>query len=100
MARNRLPKRWSLPPVGWGVFNTAYIERLNATFRTWLTLIPETRTPAARRRRLEAAFFWTAVVYNFCHPHASLLATPAMAADLTDSVWSIDQLLHYRPKRQ
>ncbi|MEZ4737468.1 MAG: hypothetical protein R3E79_61115 [Caldilineaceae bacterium] len=21
--------------VGWGVFNTAYIERLNATFRTW-----------------------------------------------------------------
>ncbi|MEZ4728645.1 MAG: hypothetical protein R3E79_16040 [Caldilineaceae bacterium] len=51
----------------------------------------KTRTPAARRRRLEAAFFWTAVVYNFCHPHASLLATPAMAAD-PDSVWSIDQL--------
>lgn len=87
--------------VGWGVFNTAYIERLNATFRTWLPFATrKTRTPAARRRRLEAAFFWTAVVYNFCHLHASLLATPAMAADLTDSVWSIDQLLHYRPKRQ
>ncbi|MEZ4726468.1 MAG: hypothetical protein R3E79_04980 [Caldilineaceae bacterium] len=67
--------------VGIGVFNTAYIERLNATFRTWIPATTrKTRTPAARRRRLEAAFFWTAVVYNFCHVHASLQATPAMAA--------------------
>jgi transposase InsO family protein len=86
--------------VGWGVFNTAYIERLNATFRTWLPFATrKTRTPAARRRHLEGAFFWTAVVYNFCHIHASLQATPAMAAGLTESVWSIDQLLHYRFKR-
>lgn len=87
--------------VGWGVFNTAYIERLNATFRTWMPFATRrTRTPAARRRRLEAAFFWTTVVYNFCHIHASLQATPAMAAGLTDSVWSIDQLLHYRFQRE
>jgi hypothetical protein len=87
--------------VGWGVFNTAYIERLNATFRTWMPFATrKTRTPAARRRRLEAAFFWTAVVYNFCHIHASLQASPAMAAGLADSVWSIDQLLHYRFKRE
>lgn len=87
--------------VGWGMFNTAYIERLNATFRTWLPAATrKTRTPLARRRRLEAAFFWTAVVYNFCHLHASLQATPAMAAGLTDSVWSIDQLLYYRFKQE
>lgn len=87
--------------VGIGVFNTAYIERLNATFRTWIPATTrKTRTPAARRRRLEAAFFWTAVVYNFCHVHDSLQATPAMAAGLTDSVWSIDRLLRYRLHRE
>lgn len=85
--------------VSIGVFNTAYIERLNATFRTWIPATTrKTRTPAARRRRLEAALFWTGVVYNFCHVHASLQATPAMAAGLTDSVWSVDQLLRYRLK--
>lgn len=87
--------------VGLGVFNTAYMERLNATFRTWIPATTrKTRTPAARRRCLEAALFWTGVVYNFCHVHASLQATPAMAAGLTDSVWSIDQLLHYRIQRE
>lgn len=91
----------ALTQVGLGVFNTAYIERLNATFRTWIPATTRrTRTPAARRRRLEAALFWTGVVYNFCHVHASLQTTPAMAAGLTDSIWSIDQLLHYRLHRE
>lgn len=90
--------------AGTGVFSTAYIapwgHPLNATFRTWIPAATrKTRTPAARRHRLDAALFWTAVVYNFCHVHASLQATPAMAAGLTDSVWSIDQLLRYRLHR-
>jgi transposase-like protein len=84
-----------------GCFNTAYIERLNATFGTWLPAATRrSRTPAARRSQLEAAFFWVATVYNFCHVHASLQATPAMAAGLTDTVWSIDQLLRFRFKRE
>jgi transposase InsO family protein len=84
-----------------GCFNTAYIERLNATFRTWLPAATRrSRTPAARRTQLEAALFWMGTVYNFCHVHASLQATPAMAAGLTDAVWSIDQLLRYRCQRE
>jgi hypothetical protein len=84
-----------------GCFNTAYIERLNATFRTWLPQATRrSRTPAARRCQLEAALFWMAAVYNFCHRHASLQASPAMAAGLTDALWSIDQLLRYRFKRE
>jgi hypothetical protein len=87
--------------VSLGCFNTAYIERLNATFRTWLPFATrKTPTPAARRLHLQAAFFWSAVVYNFCHVHASLQATPAMAAGIVDSVWSIDHLLRFRPKRE
>lgn len=80
--------------VGLGSFNTAYIERLNATFRTWIpALTRRARTPSRCRRQLEAAMFWTGSVYNFCHVHASLSGTPTMAAGLTDHVWSVRQLL-------
>ena len=87
--------------VGLGVLNTAYIERLNATFRTWLpALTRRTRTPARQVAHLEAAMFWLGAVYNFCRVHTTLNGTPAMAADLTDHVWSVDELLRYRPKRE
>jgi transposase-like protein len=84
-----------------GVINTAYIERLNATFRTWLpALTRRSRTPARQVAHLEAAMFWMGAVYNFCRIHATLQGTPAMAADLTDHVWSVNELLHYRVKRE
>jgi transposase-like protein len=84
-----------------GRINTAYIERLNATLRTWMpALARRTRTPSGARERLEAALFWTGCVYNFCHVHATLAGTPAMAADLTDHVWSIEELIRYRCQRK
>lgn len=87
--------------VDLGRINTAYIERLNATLRTWMpALVRRTRTPAGTRDRLEAALFWTGGVYNFCHVHATLAGTPAMAADLTDHVWSIDELIRFRCQRE
>jgi transposase-like protein len=87
--------------VGVGVINTAYIERLNATFRTWLpALTRRSRTPAREVAHLETAMFWMGAVYNFCRVHTTLQGTPAMAADLTDHVWSVDELLRYRPKRE
>lgn len=85
-----------------GVFNTAYIERLNATFRTWIpALTRRSRTPSRYRPHLVAAMFWTGAVYNFCRLHSTLNATPAMAAGLTEEVWSIRELLfclQNRPK--
>jgi len=87
--------------VGLGCINTAYIERLNATLRTWMpALVRRTRTPSGAREQLEAALFWTGCVYNFCHVHATLAGTPAMAADLTDHRWSIDELIRYRYQRE
>lgn len=85
-----------------GAFNTAYVERLNATLRTWMpALTRRSRTPARDLAHLEAALFWTGCVYNFCHIHATLDGTPAMAAGLTEEVWSVRELLFYftiRPK--
>jgi transposase-like protein len=87
--------------VGLRVINTAYIERLNATFRTWLpALTRRSRTPARQVAHLEAAMFWMGCVYNFCRVHTTLDGTPAMAADLTDHVWSVEELLRYRLKRE
>jgi hypothetical protein len=84
-----------------GRINTAYIERLNATLRTWMpALVRRTRTPSGARERLEAALFWSGCVYNFCNVHATLQGTPAMAADLSDHVWSIDELIRYRCRRE
>jgi len=87
--------------VGLGVSNTAYIERLNATFRTWLpALTRRSRTPAREVAHVEAAMFWMGVVYNLCWRHTTLAGTPAMAADLTDHVWTVEELLRYRVKRE
>ena len=93
----RAEELMQMTQVGMGRINTAYIERLNATMRTWMpALVRRTRTPSSGRGRLEAALFWTGCVYNFCHVHATLESTPAMAADLSDHVWSIDELIRYR----
>src|SRR5215212_8727663 len=79
-----------------GVINTAYVERLNATLRTWMpALTRRSRTPARDIALLEARLFWTGVVYNFCHVHASLQRTPAQAADLTDHCWSVEELIRH-----
>jgi transposase-like protein len=85
-----------------GLFNTAYVERLNASLRTWLpALTRRSHTPARSMAHLTAALFWTGCTYNFCHIHASLLGTPAMAAGIVDDVWSVRELLlcfSVRPK--
>jgi transposase-like protein len=85
-----------------GLINTAYIERLNATFRQRLgCLARRTRALARTKRTVEAAMFLLGCVYNFCTAHETLSqsasATPAMAARLTDHVWSIQELLHFKP---
>lgn len=85
---------------GGGVLNTAYIERLNATFRARLAvLVRRTRGAARREVRLQAGMYLIGTVYNFCTYHASLTQqaqgrrTPAMAAGITDHCWSVAELL-------
>ena len=83
--------------LGSQVVATSYIERLNATFRERLApLARRTRHLARRPATLEACLFLVGTVYNFCSVHRSLGRTPAMAAGLTDQLWSVERLLWHR----
>jgi IS1 family transposase len=90
---------------GGTVLNTAFIERLNATFRQRLAnLTRRSRHAAQRLNTLETGMYLIGCTYNFCFPHHELSktkhvgssCTPAMAAGLTDHIWSLSELLSYR----
>jgi transposase-like protein len=90
---------------GCSQFNTAFIERLNGTFRERLAaLTRKCRHAAARMETLEAGMYLVGCTYNFCFVHQELSkkahfgrpTTPAMAAVLTDHIWSIRELLWYK----
>jgi transposase-like protein len=76
---------------GAGTINTAYIERLFATFRGRLVVCTRrTRHPARHITTVYAHIYLVGCLYNFCRLHASLRTrTPAMAAGLTDHRWSL-----------
>ncbi|MBU0496294.1 MAG: DDE-type integrase/transposase/recombinase [Chloroflexi bacterium] len=58
---------------GGGTINTAYIERLNATFRARMAaLVRRSRALARQTDTLHAAMYLVGTVYNFCTYHESL----------------------------
>jgi len=96
---------------GAGGINTAYIERLNATFRQRLSvLVRSTRALARRPETLTTGMYVLGTLYNLCafhhslrlklsvgsHGHHWVKRTPALAAGLTDHRWSVQELLTYR----
>jgi hypothetical protein len=90
--------------------NTAFVERLNATFRARLVpLVRRGRAICRTVAHLDAALWLAGTAYNFCWVHESLRRpaapgsgrkwrerTPAMAAGLTERVWTMTDLLTYR----
>jgi IS1 family transposase/transposase-like protein len=99
---------------GWKI-NTSFVERLNLDFRQHVAAIGRRVTTVCKHEaglRHQLALFQT--YHNFVLPHASLRVpllevtegtgsvtrwqqrTPAMAAGLTDRVWSLREVLLYR----
>jgi len=92
---------WSTPHCQ--VLNTAFIERLNGTFRSRLAVLGRrTRCSARRAATVTCAMYLVGTVYNFCSVHGSLMLadgraqTPAMAAGITDHVWTVGEVWHRR----
>jgi len=105
-----------LAACGWQI-NTAFIERSNLSMRQHVAAIGRRVTTLCKHEdgvRQQLALYH--VYYNFCLPHASLRVplpqplpthgmgsaktwqprTPAMAAGLTDRVWTLREVLLFR----
>jgi len=105
-----------LAPLGCQI-NPAFIERLNLSMRPHVAAVGRRVATLCKGEdglRHQLAFFQT--YHNFCLPHASVRqplpqplptngtgtatqwcpCTPAMAAGLTDQVWSLREVLRYR----
>jgi transposase-like protein/IS1 family transposase len=90
---------------GGTMLNTAFIERFNGTMRERLaTLTRKCRHAAHRLDALQSGMYLIGCTYNFCFAHHELSSvkhagfpcTPAMAARLTDHIWSVSELLTYK----
>ena len=96
---------------GTGVINTAFIERLNATFRQRIApLARRSRNLAQQAETLVAGMYLVACCYNLCDYHHSLRLklsvgsfgyrwvhrTPAIAAKLTDHQWTPVELFNFK----
>jgi len=85
--------------------NTAYIERSNLDWRLWdAHLARKAPTVARSMRWLKAKFTICVACYNFIRPHETLsrgadrvfrAKTPAMAAGVTNHLWTFTELLAY-----
>jgi hypothetical protein len=105
-----------LVPLGWQI-NTSFVERLNLTIRQHVAAVGRRVSTLCKGEdgvRQQLALYH--VYYNFCLPHASLRIpfalpepthgtgsakrwqprTPAMAAGLTDHVWTLREVLLFR----
>jgi IS1 family transposase len=105
-----------LAACGWQI-NTAFMERVNLTIRQHVAAVGRRVTTLCKGEdglRQQLALYH--VYYNFCLPHASLRVpllqplptngtgsvktwrprTPAMAAGLTDQVWTLREVLLFR----
>jgi IS1 family transposase len=105
-----------LAPCGWQI-NTAFVERINLTIRQHVAAVGRRVSTLCKGEdgvHQQLALYH--VYYNFCLPHASLRhplpqaepthgtgsakrwqpRTPAMAAGLTDHVWTLREVLLFR----
>ncbi len=103
-----------LSVCGWQI-NTSFVERVNLSIRQHVAAVGRRVSTLCKGEdglRQQLALYH--VYYNFCLPHASLRQalpepthgtgsarqwrpqTPAMAAGLTDHVWSLKEVLFYR----
>lgn len=90
---------------GGSTLNTAFIERLNGTMRERLaSLTRKCRHAAHRLEPLETGMYLIGCTYNLCFAHHELSharhfgfpCTPAMAAGVTEHIWSIGEVLTYK----
>jgi IS1 family transposase len=78
----------------WDFISTSYVERLNATTRLHMKRLARlTHAFSKKRENFEAAVGLHFAYYNFVRRHNTLRCTPAMAAGVEPSFWSVGDLV-------
>ena len=78
-----------------GRASTSRVERKNGSLRQWCERVTRLTYAFSKKwENLQAALALHFAYYNLCRIHGSLRITPAMAAGLTDHVWSIGELVN------
>jgi IS1 family transposase len=76
------------------LISTSYVERLNATTRTHMRRLTRlTLAFSKKRENFVAAVGLHFAYYNFVKRHNTLRCTPAMAAGVTGTTWSVGDLV-------
>jgi IS1 family transposase len=103
--------RYSAPQIidihvekGWGnpdlkEASTSYVERSNKTLRMQIrrfTRLTDGHSKLWRNHEAAIALFFA--YYNFCRVHSTPGTTPAVAAGVTDHVWTVKELLEKLPE--
>jgi IS1 family transposase len=89
----------AVPVPQWGnpVFSkicTSHVERQNLTMRMQIRRLTRlTNAFSKKRANLRAMLALYFCWYNFCRMHKSLRMTPAMAAGITGTIWTLRQML-------
>ena len=74
--------------------STSFVERQNLTLRMHMRRFTRLTNGFSKKlRNHKAALALHIAWYNLCRVHETLQITPAMEIDVTDHVWSIDELL-------
>jgi IS1 family transposase len=73
--------------------STAHIERLNLTVRMHCRRLTRlTNAFSKKLQNLRRALALHFMYYNFCRVHSTVKTTPAIAAGLTDRIWTLHDL--------
>jgi IS1 family transposase len=76
------------------LISTSYVERLNATTRLHMKRLARlTHAFSKKRENFEAAVGLHFAYYNFVKRHSTLRCKPAMAAGVTATFWTVEDLV-------
>jgi IS1 family transposase len=76
------------------LISTSYVERLNATTRLHMRRLTRlTLAFSKKRENFEAAVGLHFAYYNFVKRHSTIRCTPAMAAGVANTFWSVGDLV-------
>ncbi|HUE03155.1 MAG TPA: hypothetical protein VMR62_26540 [Bryobacteraceae bacterium] len=78
----------------WDRICTSHIERQNGSLRQWCKRLTRLTYAFSKKwAHLRAALALHFAYYNFCRRHSTIKTTPAVAAGITDHVWTLRELL-------